>query len=901
MVGGKTIIAPWHAQALPAVLGSLRTRASGLTSAEAEKRAQQLGANTLPAARAPSFFAVFVRQFMNPLIFLLLGAAVVVFALRETLDGIIILTVLVCNAAIGALQEGRAHATLLALRKLTPRQTLVLRNGTATEVAESVLVPGDVVLLTAGDRVPADCRVIEARSLSVDESSLTGESVPVEKHHRPIRRVDTPLAEQHNMLFHGTVLTAGDAEAVVVAIGRDTALGKISSLVAEVDTEIPLAGDVRRLSRAILVTVLTVGVVLFGLGVLLGKPVREMFVTIVSLIVSVVPEELPIVLTLVLAAGVGRMSKRHALVKRLQAVEALGQTRVLAVDKTGTITANELTVVRAWADGSLYSVEGTGYATTGRIRSSGSGSGTAGVLRLARAAALLSRAHITFHSDDQRWSVSGDPTEAALSVFAEKAGVTRDAIQKDMPLLADFPFQTDLQYRAAIHGTRAAATLFVSGAPEAVVAACRRVATESGPRPLDAAAKKKIATTIAALSRQGMRVIALAEKAHSGSTRTADVSGLTLLGVVGMQDVLRPDVADDVRRAQLAGMRVCMITGDHRLTAEAIARDAGILRGRGGVLTGHEIDTMSEGELRRRVLAIQVFARVTPEHKMRIIQAFRQRGLVVAMTGDGVNDAPPLVAADLGIAMGRSGTEVAKEAADIVLLDDNLGSIIAAVEEGRDIFQKIQKTLLFQFSTAVSEMLLLLGALAVGLLTGTGLPLLPAQILWVNLVGDGILGIFFAYDPREPGLLDGRWRRPGRYILELSHMPRMVLMAVVMAAGTLGIFLWAAPLGQVRAQTMAFVTLALYQWINAWNCRSRDRSLFTMNPFANASMLLATSAVIALQVVAMYTPWFQSILKTVPLTAKEWLVVFAAGSILLIAEEVRKAWVRISKKQNSRR
>lgn len=851
-----------------------------------------MGRNELPATRPPSLARVFVRQFLSPLIFLLLGAAAVVFLLNEVLDGIIILGVLVCNAAIGTIQEGRAHATLLALRRLSPRQALAKRGGAPTQLAEAELVPGDVVLLAAGNRVPADCRVLESRSCTVDESSLTGESLPVEKLSRPLRGHPVPLTEQRNMLFHGTVVTSGEAEAVVVATGRDTALGHITRLVEAVDTEIPLAGDIRRLSRAILVTVLTVGTVLFVFGVLLGKPVREMFITIVSLIVSVVPEELPIVLTLVLAAGVARMSKRNALVKRLQAVEALGQTRILAVDKTGTITANELTVVRAWVQGKMVAVRGTGYATDGGIGSGPSGAGYGGVVRLARAAAVLSRAHVSYLAAEERWTVSGDPTEAALSVFAAKAGIDREAVEAELPLVAEYPFRNDLQYRAAIHGTRQSSMLFVSGSPEAVVAACHRMATATAARPLTAHDRRTIFRAVAQLSRQGMRVIALAEKPQKGTSGQPAVSGLTLLGIVGMQDVLRPDVADDVRRAQAAGMRVCMITGDHRLTAEAIARQAGILTARGETLTGQDMDALSDSALGRRLMAVQVFARVTPEHKMRIIQAFRKRGLVVAMTGDGVNDAPPLVAADLGIAMGKSGTDVAKEAADIVLLDDNLGSIIAAVEEGRDIFQKIQKTLLFQFSTATSEMVLLLGALVLGLFTGTGLPMLPAHILWVNLVGDGVLGIFFAYDPREPGLMERSWKRPGAYILERTHLPRMALMAGVMSVGTLSVFLFAAPGGEARAQTMAFTTLALFQWINAWQCRSATQSLFRTNPFSNTSMVLATSAVVLLQLVALYAPPVQHILRTVPLTHQDWLVVGAAGSMLIIAEEVRKMWVR---------
>lgn len=882
-------------------LAALGTGERGLDQAEVGRRRARYGENRLPEPRPEPIVLVFLRQFASPLIYLLLAASGVVFLLGQETDGAVILAVLLFNAIVGTIQEGRSQRTLSALRQFATTSAAVVREGREHILPDTALVPGDIILLQEGERVPVDARLVEAHTLKLDESSLTGESAPVHKvvdipaavlaRARSAAPAELATAEQRTMVFRGTYVLTGNGRAAAVATGLGTVIGKISQAIRSVDTEIPLKADVRRLSRLIVVSVLAIAGGLFLLGRAFGKSAVEMFTTAVALSVSIIPEGLPVVLTLVLATGVWRMSKRHALVKRLQAVETLGQARVIAVDKTGTLTRNEMVVREVFADGVGYEVTGSGYDPVGEFLERDSGrtprpaapAGRPGLLALARIASFCANARLSWLEEAKIWRLTGDPTEAALLVLGAKAGLPKAALEGRHPLVQEIPFDYQTKVHATVHAVDGTHFLSVVGAPEVVLAAAATMARASRTRALSAEDRAALDQVFRAMSGRGLRVLAAAyHPAVSGPVAADALPPLTFLGFYGMADALRPEAVAAIREAQAAGISVVMLSGDHRLTAEAVAREAGILTG-GEVITGEELRRLGRAELEERVGRVAVFARVTPEDKMAVIQAYRRRGEIVAMTGDGVNDAPSLVAADLGVAMGRTGTEVAKEAADIVVLDDNLSSIVAAIEEGRSIYKTIKKVILYLFSTSVGEVLTIGGALAVG----WPLPILPAQIIWLNFVTDGFLDVALAMEPKEAGLLSGSFERPKRYLVDRLMAVRMAVMALPMAGGALALF--ALNLGEpAKAWTMTLTTLAVFQWFNVWNCRSADRSVFRLNPFSNPFLVGATILIILLQFAAIYTVPLQKILHTVPLSLSDWFLIIPVAFSIVLAEETRK-------------
>jgi Ca2+-transporting ATPase len=886
----------WYAKSTTATLATLGAAAGGLTASAAMARLAQYGRNELPTAPSDSLARIFVRQFQSPLIYVLFAAAVAVLAMGDAVDAAIIGAVLLFNAGVGTLQEGRAQNTLAALRHFVATTATVLRDGREDIVSDAEVVPGDTIVLQEGERVPADARVLVASNLAVDEAPLTGESTPVHKAEITLRG-DASLAEQRNMVFKGTYVLTGSGRALVVATGTNTAVGRIAQKLVGIDSDVPLKAKVQRLSRAIVMTVGSISVLLFVGGLAAGRPVADMFATVVSLAVSIIPEGLPIVLTLVLATGVWRMSKRNALVKRLQAVEALGQAQVIAVDKTGTIIKNELVVQKVYVAGEMFDISGSGYDPAGEVRAGGSAVDPAShpeLLLAGRVAALCAGARVVYDEATRQWRVAGDPTEAALLVLSRKVGFHRDDLVHEFPLLAEIPFDYRLKYRAALHQGEAKVNLLAAvGAPEVILAACSSVQGASGVTPLDSEQRRQLDEVFTKFSRAGLRVIAGAvAKRDKHSLAPGDLADLTFVGFYAMKDGLRPEVRSAVTRAQGAGIRVVMITGDNRITARAVAREAGIYRAGDTVLTGTEVDHLDDAALAQRVTDVAVFARVTPEHKLRIINAYRSRGEVVAMTGDGVNDAPSLVAADLGVAMGKIGTEVAKEAADIVLLDDNFSSIVAAVEEGRSIIRTIKKVITYLFSTSLGELL----TIAVALVLGMPLPLLAAQIIWLNFVTDTFLDVSLGMEPREPGLLDGRAPAASRYLVDGAMVRRMVLMALPMAAGTLLMFYHYLGSDIVKAGTVALTTLTVFQWFNAWNCRSANRSVFRQNPFTNPYLLGATAVTVSLHLLAIYAPPLQGILRTVPLSLNDWLIIIPVAASVFVVEEVRKAAIRLHRR-----
>jgi len=882
----------WHTKTVPDVLDAFHSRERGLTKEEAAERFQEYGLNKLPEGRVDGLLLIFFRQFQSPLIYVLFAAAGIVFAMGEVIDASIIFTVLLFNAIVGTIQEGKAQNALLALKRFAETSATVLRGGMELIVPDTEVIPGDIIVLQEGEKVPADARIIFSSTLKIDEASLTGESEPVTKTNTIVPADNLSVADQKNMIFKGTHVLSGSGTAVVVATGFATEIGKIAQKIASIDTEIPLKTNIRYLSRLIIVAVATINISLIILGVLSGKPLKEMFAMAVALSVSLIPEGLPIVMTLVLATGVWRMSKRNVLVKRLQAVEALGQTKVIAVDKTGTLTRNEMVIQRVYVDGKNFEITGSGYEPKGEATFDGKTIDPLNhpeLLFSGRIAAFCANAKLSFSEEAKLWKIAGDPTEAAMLVLSEKIGFRHDTLEKETPKVFELPFDYQKKYHATIRAVDGKNFLTIVGAPEKVLELCKHIWRKDGTETLSEEKEKELDAIFHKLAKTGFRVLAYAINPDVDRSVNPDtIPPLAFVGFFGMNDALRPEVKEAMQRVRAADMRVIMITGDHRFTAQAIAKEADIWREGDRVLTGEEIDKMPDEELAEKLARTTVFARVTPDHKLRIIQAYRKRGEIVAMTGDGVNDAPSLVAADLGVAMGKIGTEVAKEASDIVLLDDNFASIVSATEEGRNIYKTVKKVLTFLFSTSMGEIINITGALVLK----WPIPLLPSQIIWLNFITDGFLTAALAMEPKEEGLMQGKFERPKKWIVDGFMTKRMLLMAPIMGLGTLYLFSQYFEANLAKGWTIALTTMAVFQWFNAWNCRSESKSIFQMNPFSNKFLVGATMGVISLQIFAVYNPFMQKILHTVPLSLSEWLIIIPVAFSIILVEEIRKFFYR---------
>ncbi len=883
----------WYAKTVNGVFEALSTRKSGLNEQEAEERQIKFGLNKLPQSKTDSTLIIFLRQFQSPLIYILFIASLIVFFMREFIDASIILVTLFFNAIVGTIQEGKARDTLTALKKFSETETKVLRNGEEAVIPDYEVVPGDIVILEEGDKVPADARIINSHNITVDESALTGESVPVHKFAEALKKENLETSEQNNMVFKGTSIVAGNGEAVVVSTGVSTVLGKISREISVIDTEIPLKANIRYLTRAIIIAVFTICGSIFFLGLYFGNSVRQMFATVVSLAVSIVPEGLPIVMTLVLATGVWRMSKRNALVKKLQAVEALGQAKVIAVDKTGTLTKNEVVLQKLYVNSKVFSVSGDGYEPFGEVFLQDElidPKRHHDLMLAGKIGAYGTNDGIVFDDESKQWQAIGDPTESAISTFAQKLGFNNDdVLDKDSFRLSEIPFDYKNKFHAAVNKIKDEVFTTVIGAPEVILEQSDKIWHDGRNIELTKQKREELEAVFTQMSKEGLRVLAFAQMPDAPEhIQKKDVGKLSFVGYYGLKDALRPEVFESVRQAQVAGVRVVMITGDHILTAEAIAREAGIFHDGEKVLTGEEINSLSEDELSDILEGVSVFARVTPEHKLKIVRAYQKLGLTIAMTGDGVNDAPSLVAADLGIAMGKIGTEVAKEASDIVLLDDNFKSIISAIEEGRNIYKTIKKVILYLFSTNMGEVFTITGALLLGL----PLPVLAAQIVWLNLVTDGFLDVALAMEPKEDDLLERNFVHPKKYLLDNLTIFRMFVMAAPMTLGSIYLFNMFYQIDLIKAWTVSLTVLAMFQWFNAWNCRHERKSIFQTNLFSNKFLVGATIIVVVLQLLAIYNPILEQILNTTPLSLSDWLLIIPVAFSIIIVEEIRKFFQR---------
>ena len=881
-----TLRPTWHTLEVQAAAAVLRSTATGLAAADAAGRLAEHGPNELESRKSISAWETFAAQFKNVLVLILLSATIVSGFLRHALEASVITVIVLFAVVLGFIQEHRAGRALEALRQMAAPTARVLRDGEEVVVPARELVPGDVVIVRAGDRVPADARVIESINLTVDESALTGESVPVEKIAAALDEVALPVGDRRNILHAGTIAAYGRGRAVVVATGMSTEFGQIARMVESVDAgRTPLQENLDRLGATLGKAALVVVALVVIVGLARGLPAIEIFMFGIALAVAVVPEALPAVVTISLAIGVRRMVKRHALVRRLPIVETLGSTSVICSDKTGTLTKNEMTVRRLCVNRELFELSGTGYDPAGDLMQDGRVvEPPAAVQLLLRAAVLASDARLI--TRDGRWTIDGDATEGALLVAATKARLDLGALTDEEPRVAEIPFTSDRRRMTTLHGTAPRLVAYSKGAAEDIIAGCSRQFSPDGEVPLTAADREWFREVEQNMAGQGLRVLAIAKK-HAASTADAETD-MTLLGLVAMLDPPRPEARRAVETCKQAGIRAVMITGDHPLTARAVAQELGMLTSH-RVVTGRDLDRMSDEGLAREVEDIAVYARVSPADKLRVVTAWQTRDNIVAMTGDGVNDAPALKKADIGIAMGITGTDVSKEAAGMTLLDDNFATIVAAVEEGRVVFGNIKKYLMYLLSCNVGEIVLLAGSVIVGL----PMPLTAVQILYVNLATDGLPALALAVDPPEDDLMQRKPRDP-----RVGVFTRPVV-AILLAAGlwsaivNMTLFVWLLERGRPVAEVMAltFVTLVLIQFFNAYNCRSDRRSLFH-RPFVNRWLNRAVAWVVVLLLAIIYVPFVQPAFGTFSLTPADWLLVISLAISIVPVIEAVKSMVR---------
>ncbi|RLE95203.1 MAG: ATPase [Thermoprotei archaeon] len=876
----------WFKLTVEDVLEKLNTCLKGLSEEEAKRRLELYGFNEIPERRKRGPLDIFIDQFKSILVLLLVVTTIVSFLLGEVKDAFAILAIVIINTILGFIQEYRAEKSVEMLKKLAAPKATVIRNGIEKIIPAREIVPGDIIVLKAGDRVPADARVIEAMNLRVDESILTGESVPIDKTSEPIEAESLQIADMKNMVFMGTLVTYGRGKAVVTATGSKTVFGKIAEAVQKEEKEVtPLQRKMEHLGRVLVAVVTILTVIVFLDEYFFGTDPFEAFMTSVSLAVSAVPEGLPAVVTVTLALGVQRMAKRNAIVRRLSAVEGLGSVTVICTDKTGTITKNEMTVVRVYADFKEIEVTGAGYVPEGKFVYKGSQIDplSSRTLRKLLEVCLLCN-DSKLIKENGEWKIIGDPTEGSLIVLAAKTGLDKSNLEKKWPRVDEVPFDSERKRMTTIHLVDGKKEAFMKGAPEVVLSLCDRIMVNGEIRKMTQDDVEKILKKASELANNALRVLAIAYRELSENTPKNEVeSHMIFLGLVGMIDPPRPEVKRAVVLAKQAGIKVIMVTGDHKSTAVAIAKEVGIIEGDDFLaLTGEDLDKMSDDELYEIVDKVSVYARVSPEHKLRIVKLLKKKGHIVAMTGDGVNDAPSVKLADIGIAMGQRGSDVTREVADIVLADDNFVTIVAAIEEGRGIYENIRKFLRLLLSANWDEILVVFTCSTMDL----PIPFTPIQILWINLLTDGLPALALGLDPPEPGIMKRPPRDPNEPVYK--DMELFIAVSVLVA-----LFAWITPFWLAlitgrnldEARSIAFTQAVLFELILSFNCRSDTQYVFKNIKllFANKYLVLAVILSLILQLAVIYVPFLRYIFKTWPLTLSDWVMVtcFALTSLLL--------------------
>jgi Ca2+-transporting ATPase len=885
----------WHNLDVPEVLASLDSKRDGLSQEEAQRRLVKFGPNELAGKKKISPWIIFLEQFKNFLIIILLVAVVLSAIMGETADAIVIFAIVLFAAGLGFIQEYRAEKAMEALKRMAAPMASVLRGNKEAEIPSRELVPGDIIILRTGDRIPADARLIEAVNLKADEASLTGESVPVEKTTQTLP-AEVNIGDRKNMAFMGTAAVYGRGTAVVTATGMGTEFGKIATMLQDVEKEqTPLQINLDQLGKWIAIGALALCFILAGIGVLRGHQILEMLIWGVSLAVAAVPEALPAVVTISLALGVQRMVRRHALIRKLPAVETLGCTTFICSDKTGTLTQDQMTIRRIYVEGKLIDVTGVGYDPKGEFQLDGE------VLNPEENAALQKLLHIgslcndtSLDSADGIWKIKGDPTEGALVVAAAKADLWQKDLQRQSPRTHEIPFSSETKRMTTVHQTSQGKIAYSKGAPEVILSSCSQIYRNGKEAKLNDVDRDKILSVSHQMAADALRVLGLAYKRlpDAATTTEATEQDMVFVGLVGMIDPPREEVKEAVKLCDQASIRSVMITGDHKLTAVAIAKELGILK-EGVAFIGAEIDKLSDEEFEDLVEKIEVYARVSPAHKFRVVEALAKKGHVVAMTGDGVNDAPALKKADIGVAMGITGTDVTKEAADMVLTDDNFASIVSAVEEGRGIFGNIKKYLIYLLSCNLGEILLMAVVILFGPLMGLPagtLPLIAIQLLYVNLATDGLPAIALSVDPPDPDIMKQKPRPRKQTIFTAPVLRYLAGAGIWTALVTLGIFLWAINSGKsfLEAQGLCFITLILIEFFNAFNCRSLEYSVFKIGPFTNKWLIWAILITIAMTIPIFYVPFLQEVFHAYALSLMDWIIAMLAASTIFIVAEIYK-------------
>jgi len=879
----------WHALPEPDLLNKLQSSSQeGLDDSEAARRLAYFGLNEIEREEGLSSWQILIHQFKDPLIYILLIAAFITFVLQDYIDSGVIMAVVLLNAVIGYSQEKKAQKAIRALTSLSAPKARVIRNGLEMEIPGKELVPGDIVLLTSGGKVAADMRILQSQGLEVDESTLTGESMAVSKVCEPIKNDDLVPGDQVNMLFSGTIVVRGRSKAIVVRTGRETELGRIAASVKRVGiTQTPLLKKVEKMGNLIGMMIIGFAVFISAVGVIHQMSPYEVFITVVAMVVSAIPEGLPVIMTVTLAIGVRRMSARQAIIRSLPAVETLGSTTVIGSDKTGTLTQNQMTVKSIWADGRVYSTSNTGYELAGEIF------GESGELVKVKNNGLyytLLAGTLANEADERALELGdpkGDPTEIALHVAAHKGGIGLSEVRLEFEQTDLFPFEPENQFMGTLNRVDGKNIVFLKGSPETILKKCSGIRVDGDIVEFN---RDDILQAAKEFAEKGLRVMGMAYKEVDEQFEKLDphltAGNFHFAGLQGMEDPIRPEALEAIKIAKKAGIRVIMITGDHVDTARSIGRRLGLDTEEGGALEGSEIDRLEDAELDNKLSSVNVFARVSPQHKLRIVERLKTMDHIVAVTGDGVNDAPALRAAHLGIAMGKSGTDVAREASDMVLSDDNFATITAAIEEGRIVFSNIRKVTFFLLSTAVGEMIVIL----VAIIMNWPLPFIAVQILWINVVTNGLQDLALAFEPGEKGILKRNPRPVKEGILTRRLTERLGGVGLVMATGTLGIFWWAMDqTGDLQiAQSVAMTQMVVFQFFHVLNCRSLDQSIFRIPLLSNRFLFISLSAALIAHLAVLHVGFLQTIFRTVPLSADQWIWIVLIGSLVILGGEIDK-------------
>jgi len=880
----------WHTKNIGSIYSELNSSKTGLTDHESIKRLEKYGKNKFAKKREFKALKILLNQFKSFLVLLLALAVLVSYYLGEIVDAYVIGVIIVLNALLGFIQEYKAERAVDSLKKLSPTNAKVLRDGKEIVIDAENLVPGDIILLEEGDKVPADARLIEAINLEINESTLTGESTPVSKETVVLKKEKLVVSEIRNMIFMNTSVSRGRATAIIVGTGMLTEIGKIAKTITEQKKpETPLQQKLKLVAKNLGIAAVIISIAVFGIGILKGEPIVEMFTTAVSLAVAAVPEGLPAVVTITLALGLSKMAKANSIIRRLPVVETLGSATVICSDKTGTLTKNEMTVTDIYTNHKSFKVSGSGYDPEGNFTLDGKRvdpKKSKNLDLILRSGALCTTAKLTHNK--KGWDIIGDPTEGALLVSSQKSGKRKEDLLNEFKFKNEIPFDSKRKMMSVIYENNEKHIAYIKGAPEIFLEHCSHIYMNGSVKRMTKSDREKIKNQIDRMAKSALRVLSVGYKYVNVKKKISPQNierDIVFVGLQGMIDPPRTEVKSALETCTRAGITTIMITGDHSETARAIAIKLGIIDDKAPIVTGDELEKLSHESLMNKLETVRVFARVSPEHKLNIVNALKSRGEVVAMTGDGVNDAPALKAADIGVAMGIKGTDVAKDSSDMILIDDNFASIVKAVEEGRGVFDNIRNFIRYLISTNVGEVL----AIFVAMLIGLPLPLIAVQILWMNLLTDGLPALALGVDPPEPDIMSRKPRRLKEGAISKDTWIFSIIVGLMMMIGTILLFYWNLDSGIEHARSIAFSTIVMFQMFNIFNSRT-DKSILK-NPgsiFNNKALLLAIAASVSLQVLVVSHPFFQNYFDTVALTAYEWFLVTAMGSTVIISIELIK-------------